>query len=164
MSVAGVHVRAWRDAYWDLLDRHMLMSMRVETRAQRYDFETRDPRRPQTLIAVDNGEVLGFATAAPSLDPDVPGWGELNALYVDPIWQGVGVGRALMAGAREHLKSLGFQDAVLWVLKGNAKAETFYKRDGWLFDDLHRRERLWGFWVDEVRYRRTLDLPAGITS
>ena len=35
---------------------------------------------------------------------------------------------------------------------------------GWLFDDLHRRERLWGFWVDEVRYRRTLDLPAGITS
>jgi GNAT superfamily N-acetyltransferase len=164
MGVAQVHVRAWRSAYWDLLDRTMLIRMRPETRAKRYDFAAGYPWRPHTLVAEREGEILGFATTAPSQDPDVPGWGELNALYVDPDWQGAGVGRALIAAARERLKSLGFQDAVLWVLKGNVKAEAFYRRDGWLFDDLNRRERLWGFWVDEVRYRRALDLPRGITS
>ena len=164
MGVAEVHVRAWRRAYWDLLDRAMLLSMRPETRVHRYDFANRDRRRPQTLVAEQDGQILAFATCAPARDPDVPGWGELNALYVDPDWQGAGVGRVLIAQARDHLKTLGFQDAVLWVLKGNVKAEAFYRRDGWLFDDLNRRERLWGFWVDEIRYRRTLDLPAGITS
>ena len=128
MGVAQVHVRSWRAAYWDLLDRSMLLRMEPETRARRYNFALRSPRRPQTLVAEQAGAVLGFATTAPSRDPDVPGWGELNALYVDPDWQGSGVGRALIAAAREHLKTQGFQDAVLWVLKGNSKAEAFYRR------------------------------------
>ncbi len=164
MAVARVHVRSWRAAYWDLLDRSMLARMRPESRAQRYTFATRSPQQPRTLVAEEDGEIVGFATVSPSHDPDVPGWGELNALYVDPDLWGAGVGRTLIAAARERLKVQGFQDAVLWVLEGNAKAERFYRRDGWIFDDLHRRERMWGMWVDELRYRRALDLPPGITS
>ncbi|HEY3814197.1 MAG TPA: GNAT family N-acetyltransferase [Caulobacteraceae bacterium] len=160
--MARVHVRSWRAAYWDLLDRSMLMRMDPETRARRYTFA--EGARHRTLVAEDAGVIVGFATTAASMDADVPGWGELSALYADPDHWGEGVGRLLIDAAREHLKAQGFQDAVLWVLEGNTRAERFYRRDGWLFDDLHRRERMWGFWVNTVRYRRTLDLPAGITS
>jgi GNAT superfamily N-acetyltransferase len=163
MGVARVHVRSWRSAYWDLLDRGMLLSMRPESRARRTNFAVRSLRRPQTLVAEEAGRIVGYATTAPSRDFDVPGWGEIQELYVDPDRWGSGVGKALMAGARDRLKGLGYQDAVLWVLEGNERAERFYERDGWIFDDLRKRERFWGARVNELRYRRILDLPPGIT-
>jgi GNAT superfamily N-acetyltransferase len=70
-------------------------------------------------VAVEEGVVLGFATTAPSREPDLTDYGELCALYVDiPHW-GRGIGVALISAARDGLRELGFQNAVLWVLAGN---------------------------------------------
>jgi hypothetical protein len=84
MSVARVHVRSWQAAYRNLLPNEYLDQLRPEDRAQRYDFRTSDPQRPQTIVAVDEGLIHGFATTAPSRDPDLVDHGELCALYVDP--------------------------------------------------------------------------------
>ena len=61
-----------------------------------------------------------------------------------------------MAGAREHLANAGFTRAHLWVLDGNARAERFYRLDGWSPDGLRRPEELWGVVVKEARYRAAL--------
>ena len=50
----------------------------------------------------------------------------------------------------------GYDDAVLWVLVGNDRAERFYRRDGWLPDGAQRRVEVWDVAVDEVRYHRAL--------
>jgi hypothetical protein len=89
MAVARVHVRSWQVAYRDLLPDEYLDQLRPEDRAQRYDFATTDPQRPQTIVAVETGLIRGFATTAPSRDPDMVGYGELCALYVDPTTGGV---------------------------------------------------------------------------
>lgn len=157
MAVARVHIRSWQVAYRTLLPADYLDQLRPEDRAQKYDFASLDPRRPQTIVAVEGGLIHGFATTAPSRDLDLTGHGELYALYVDPEQWGRGIGVALISAARTRLFRLGFRNAVLWVLAGNTRAERFYQIDRWAPDGLRRTDSVWGVTVDEIRYQRGLE-------
>ena len=157
IAVARVHVRAWQAAYRKLLPEDYLDSLKPEDRAQRYTFGGTDPREPMTTVAVDEGgTVRGFATTCAARDADVPGYGELAAIHVDPDWWGRGVGVALLASARAFLLDAGFQRAILWVLVGNTRAEHFYVKDGWTPDGTQRTDTVWGVQVKDQRFRRRL--------
>jgi hypothetical protein len=92
-DVARVHVRAWQVGYRGLLPDAYLDGLRPEDRVARYTFGVVDPMRPTTLVAVDAGIILGFATTGPSPDPDMPATRELMALHVDPDRWRRGLGR-----------------------------------------------------------------------
>lgn len=156
MAVAHVHVRAWQAAYRGLMPDDYLAGLRPEDRARHYNFGTLDPGRPRTLVAVEVDTVLGFTTIAPARDEDAAGQGEIYALYVEPGCWGRGVGRALTAAARGELHGLGFRKAVLWVVAGNARAEQFYRADGWNPDGSRRQQQVWSVTVETARYARTL--------
>jgi GNAT superfamily N-acetyltransferase len=156
MAVARVHVRAWQVAYRGLMPADYLEGLRPQDRAQHYDFASLDPARPRTLVAIEADTILGFATISPARDEDVAGQGELCALYVEPDCWGRGIGRALASAACSELHRLGFAKAILWVVAGNARAEQFYRSDGWTADGLHRARQVWNVTVDTVRYSRAL--------
>lgn len=160
LAVARVHVRSWQAGYRTLLPVEYLDGLRPEERAHRYTFRSPDPHAPATIVACEAGVICGFATTAPARDADVPDHGELCALYVDPDGWGRGIGTALASAARARLSALGFQQAVLWLLAGNLRAERFYRHDGWAPDGRHRTDSVWGVTVDEVRYRRALGSAA----
>jgi ribosomal protein S18 acetylase RimI-like enzyme len=157
LAVAQVHVRSWQAAYRNLLPADYLDQLRPEDRAPHYDFATLDPKQPHTIVATDSGGIQGFVTTMPSRDSELPDYGELCALYVDPTTWGRGIGVALVAAGRAHLVARGFRNALLWVLAGNARADRFYRNDSWLPDGTRRTDTLWGITVEELRYRR--DLP-----
>jgi ribosomal protein S18 acetylase RimI-like enzyme len=169
MAVARVHVRTWQAAYRTLLPDDYLDQLRPEDRAQTYDFASLDPRKPQTIVAVEeglgrdglgrDGLIRGFATTAPSRVPDLPHHGELCALHVDPESWGRGVGVALITEARARLVELGFRKGFLWVLAGNLRADRFYRMDGWAPDGVKRTDSVWAVTVKEVRYQRELEAP-----
>ncbi|HKS57131.1 MAG TPA: GNAT family N-acetyltransferase [Steroidobacteraceae bacterium] len=157
MAVASVHVRAWQVAYRDLLPADYLASLKPEHRASRYTFGGTDPRGPMTTVALDDaGTVRGFVTTCAARDQDVPGYGEVAAIHVDPEFWGRGVGQALLASARAYLLDSGFRRALLWVLVGNVRAERFYEQDGWTPDGTRRMDTVWGVQVNDQRYRRVL--------
>ena len=160
MAVAWVHVRSWQVAYRTLLPDDYLDQLRPEDRAQRYDFANTDSLKPHTIVAAEGGLIRGFATTAPSRDPNLADHGELYALYVDPEHWGRGIGVALISAARARLFELGFQNALLWVLAGNVRAERFYRTDQWSPDGQRRTDTVWGVTVDEIRYQRRLEAPA----
>lgn len=157
MAVAAVHVRAWQVAYRGLIPDDYLQGMRAQERAQRYDFAGCDPGQPRTVVALEAHTVLGFATIAPARDADAAGQGELCALYVEPDCWGRGIGQALAAAARADLYRQGFRKAVLWVVAGNARAQRFYRADGWSRDESRRAQQVWNVTLDTVRYSRVLD-------
>jgi ribosomal protein S18 acetylase RimI-like enzyme len=101
--------------------------------------------------------IIGFATFGPSRDADAAGLGEIYALYVDPESYGGGTGRLLMAEARRRLREAGMQEAILWVLRGNERAQLFYEREGWRADGATRFEQPYGIVSNVIRFRRTLD-------
>lgn len=155
MAVAVVHVRSWQAGYRGLIPDQALDRMRPEDRVSRYDFGPERDDRPLTLVAVDGDAVCGFATVGPARG-EAGGVGELWGLYVDPDHWGRGVGRRLIEQARAWLAQRGFDQAILWVLAGNERAERFYRADGWVHDGGRQSGEHWGVVVDELRYRRAL--------
>ena len=156
LGVAHVHVRSWQAGYRNLLPDEYLDSLRPEERAAGYNFGTRDPLHPATIVAANGATIFGFAITAPARDPDLRGVGELLALYVDPDRWGQGIGAALVAAARARLLDLGFRSAALWMMDANQRAARFYAADGWSTDGARRTESVWGAVAEEIRYRRPL--------
>jgi GNAT superfamily N-acetyltransferase len=154
-EVARVHVRSWQAAYRGLLADEYLDGLRPADRAARYTFHLVGPDHPATTLAVEDGEIRGLVTTGPARGC-AQTIGEVYAIYVDPTAWGRGVGRVLMAHARSRLAGLGCTEALLWVLVGNARAERFYRADGWLPDGQQRDDDVWGVRVSELRYRRRL--------
>jgi GNAT superfamily N-acetyltransferase len=156
LAVARVHVRSWQVAYRTLLPSAYLDQLRPEDRASKYDFANSDPSKPYTIVAAKDESILGFATTMQLHDPELGSHGELLALYVDPDLWNRGIGVALIAAARARLLNLGLRHASLWLLRGNARADRFYRADGWTPDGTSRTETVWDIRVDEIHYRREL--------
>ena len=154
LAVAQVHVSSWQAAYRGLLPAEYLIGLRPEDRAARYDFSHADPQKPHTIVAEIDGRICGFSTTMPS--QDLPDHGELCALYLAPEFWDRGIGLALIQAARAHMVKQGFRSAALWLLKGNARGERFYRRDGWLPDGAHKTDRMWDVDVEDFRYVRPL--------
>lgn len=78
------------------------------------------------------------------------------ALYLAPESVGQGIGRALFAHAVEDLRQRGYTEAILWVLRNNQRARTFYEAAGWTPDGVSKTEERPGALLDEVRYHKSL--------
>ena len=152
-AVAAMHIHAWQVAYRDIVPDAHLDGLDVATRAARYDFDAAAPGAPETWIAVDGDDIVGFVTVAPSRDEDLPGLGEVRALYVAPDRWRSGVGSALLAQAEVLLGDAGFNEAHLWVLEGNTRARRFYERAGWAPDGARKVVEIGGRPLSVVRYR-----------
>ncbi|BBZ39648.1 GNAT family N-acetyltransferase [Mycobacterium conspicuum] len=154
-DVASVQVRSWQWAYRGLIAQSYLDGLDPETYSGTYTFGRIGIGLPYTLVAVDASTIRGLATTGRCRDAELSNCGELMAIYVDPAHVGTGVGRALIAAARERLRTV-YPQAALWVLDGNARARRFYERDGWGFDGTRRTRTYGGAPVQELRYRRDL--------
>jgi ribosomal protein S18 acetylase RimI-like enzyme len=156
LDVARVHVRSWQSAYLGLIAQDYLDGLNPEEWAGRYLLGRMGLRMPSTLVAVDGPTIWGLAITGLCRDSDLPNFGELLAIYVDPGCMRTGVGRSLITAARERLRHVGLVQASLWVLDGNVRARRFYERDGWTFDGTRRSGIIGDTTLDEVRHRCTL--------
>ena len=103
---------------------------------------------------MDGNDIVGFVTVSPSRDEDLPGFGEVRALYVAPDRWRSGAGSALLAQAEVLLGDAGFNEAHLWVLEDNPRARRFYERAGWALDGARKVVEIGGRPLAEVRYRK----------
>lgn len=85
------------------------------------------------LVAVDDGELLGFTNGGPAraheTDPDAPD-AFLSRLYVHPDGWGVGVGTALTGRLARRLRETGHERVWLEVFEANERAYGFYEALG----------------------------------
>jgi GNAT superfamily N-acetyltransferase len=156
IEVARVHIRAWQAAYRGLMPDEHLDGLREEERVSRYALGSTGPETPETILAVDDEAIWGFATVGPSRDADALAAGELYALYIDPPHWQEGIGSLLMEHGYTRLRARGFEEAILWLLVGNEGAERFYRADGWAPDGSSRHENVWGVESHVIRFRRAL--------
>lgn len=86
---------------------------------------------PDTCIFValdEGGEVAGLVMGGPA--EDMPGTGEVYALYVLPARQGRGHGRALVQAAAAYLARQGMTSLQIGCLAANAPSRGFYEALG----------------------------------
>jgi GNAT superfamily N-acetyltransferase len=125
---AALHAACWREAYAPLVDAHLLEERLSDTDRWVAAWRTQLAVGPPRVLAEVDGELVGFAVVGPSRDEDVVAPTELYALYVRAAWWGTGLGGALWDAVRP--------DAVcsLWVLEANERAQSFYRRRGFVAD------------------------------
>ncbi len=89
----------------------------------------RDPRH-HLAVALDHGQVVGFASGVQYVHPDKPSELFINEVGVAPSHQGRGLGRAILRALLAHATSLGCREA--WVLtdRTNRAARRLYESAG----------------------------------
>jgi aminoglycoside 6'-N-acetyltransferase I len=82
--------------------------------------------RHHVAVAVEEGQVIGFASGVHYVHPDKAPELWINEVGVAPACQGRGIGKALIRGLLEHATRLGCREA--WVLtdRSNRAAMRLY--------------------------------------
>ena len=110
-------------------------------------------------VAAVGDQLAGVILAG--VDPDHLEMGHIARLYVDAPHWGQGIGRLLDAAichlpsAICHLRQVGYEQASLWVLEGNARARSWYQRLGWTCTG-ERKVAAEAIGVEDLRYTRSL--------
>jgi ribosomal protein S18 acetylase RimI-like enzyme len=92
------------------------------------------PRPGRLVVALRDGYVVGFGNSGDAHGPDAEhGFSparplHLFSLYLLSAVQGIGAGQSMLDAV------VGSEPAQPWVLRGNARAISFYKRNGFAFD------------------------------
>ncbi|NQW10942.1 MAG: GNAT family N-acetyltransferase [Alphaproteobacteria bacterium] len=139
IGLARVQVETWRDAYVGVLSDDALIDLDEMQAAVRWTRMMGAIAAPERLAVADHdGQVVGFAHGGVSRRAvaKVLGWdgavgvGEVYALYVDPNYQGMGIGRALLADVARRLATHGFDSLAILTLEKNRHGRRFYEALG----------------------------------
>ena len=84
-----------------------------------------DPRH-HMAVAIDDGTVVGMASAVHYVHPDKPAELWINEVGVAPAWRREGIGRRLLAALLAHGRTLGCGEAWLGTEPDNAAARGLY--------------------------------------
>ena len=174
-AIARIRVQGWRFAYQGLISQDYLDSLSVAKDTERMrgylsqlpqnsppsrsaPVQSSDGEKRSFMLAVRDDAVLGFCcfSAAPNnadrVERAVPGGamvGRLHSLYIDPSALGQGIGHTLMNHALSTFAAWGCERANLWVLEGNSRAISFYKRQGWRCTGATKVDRSFGLCLVE---------------
>lgn len=155
-AIAAIRVASWRATYAGVVPAPILDGLDVGRNEAWLAHRLAEPGATATLVVEDRGRVAGYALLAPAHDPDAPGLGEVEAIYLAPDATGQGLGRRLMEAALARLRAAGHPAAVLWVLAANEPARRFYERLGFELDGAARMLDFDGTPIEEIRYRRSI--------
>ncbi len=144
-ALCDAHVAGWRVGYRGLFADDYLDSDEFDAsrRAGWHLARWLDTSDQAMFAGLVDDRVLGFAHCGPErVDEGLPstGRGEVFGFYLHPAAWGSGLAAALMRAAEGFLRSAGFAEAVLWVLRDNPRARSFYEKSGWSSTG---RETLW---------------------
>jgi L-amino acid N-acyltransferase YncA len=109
------------------------------------------------LVADDGGTVTGFASLSPYRDRPAYRTTVENSVYVDPAYQGKGVGRQLMTELLDTARDHGFHSVIARIVSGNASSIALHRGVGFETVGVEREVgRKLGKWLDVVVMQRML--------
>ena len=151
-AVGRVHALSRNAAYAGLLPADALAQVTPARQEAVWRERLADaPERSALLVATYDGEVVGFTQGEARGDV-----GHLNALHLLPERHGGGAGQALHDALLERFAAWGCTSATLYVVRGNERAQSFYRRNGWTHDGTTSSHEVGGVVVPVLLYRRSL--------
>ncbi|MBU8537848.1 GNAT family N-acetyltransferase [Falsiroseomonas tokyonensis] len=133
-GIAAVHVAAWRSAYAGILRDGYLAELSETRLASFYQRAILDRREGHAVFVAiappDSGapQVVGFASGGRARRRGLAE-GEVETLYVLDDFRERGCGRRLMRAMAAHLRAIGCNSAMAWVLEANP-SRFFYRHLG----------------------------------
>ena len=155
-GIGRVHALSRNAAYVGLVPDEALARITPTSQAEHWRARLAAQRPPFSMYVskVDDrieGLALGFGRGEEAT---------LSALHVLPALDGTGTGQALHDRLLADFVSWGCGTAELWVLEGNERAQSFYRRNGWTHDGSRASHGIGGVDVPVLRYRRPVTSAA----
>ena len=158
-AIAKVQVETWQDAYVGILPDRILLEMRAVRSAAQWSNAIAKNQVPGFFqVAEWEGRIVGFCQGGKRRQ-DIKAAGdeageiaEIYVLYVDPSFQGLGVGTAMLGRVVESLAEADYGALVLTVLSGNRSGVAFYEKHGGS-PDLPMECTVMGAQTEETVYR-----------
>ncbi len=126
-QLAHIHNLSWRDAYCGVISRGDL-DMLVKRRNA--PWWRRALINRQNILVIEVGGTVGGYAMYGCARGQFAQQGEIFELYLGPEYQGLGLGELLFEGCRARLDSRSFNGLVVWALRDNVAAISFYRRRG----------------------------------
>jgi ribosomal protein S18 acetylase RimI-like enzyme len=128
-ELGRVHVAIWQQAYAGLMPPEYLNGLDADEFATgwRERLEAPFPGTLRLVVRDDEG-IVGFSTAGPPRLDDAPADLELYAINLLPRAHGTGVADDLLEA------TIGDRATFLWVIEGNERAISYYRKRGFADD------------------------------
>ena len=136
---------AYRDIFQD--DVGSFQGLQVLDVIEKY---RQNPDLLKNTLVYDDGIVKGMIGRQDFGKDEI----ELCDFYVEPVFQGMGIGQELLNFFLREAKAVRKKRVFLWVLEENASARTFYERFGFAPDG--QKKPVEGTQVMELRYGKDL--------
>lgn len=132
-QLAIVRTSTWQMAYRGLMPDEILDQFNLGEETARWQsiISNLPPDRFIFSACLDE-KIVGFCSGGKNRDQDPVFDSEIFALYVLPKIQRTGLGKALLENSRAHLAEYGYKKMIIWTLKENQPARSFYKSMGGL--------------------------------
>ena len=142
--LASLHVATWKETYAHLLPADFFSAAVLEQRRRQWTWIVQHGSHERRAAVAETGDagLVGFALASSAEGDDAPRPTALNMLYVVRSHHGTGIGQALLD------EVLGTRPGFLWVAQDNARAQAFYRRNGFAADGAEVVDELTGAFVD----------------
>jgi GNAT superfamily N-acetyltransferase len=130
-AAARMKAQSWVESYTGLLPDDVMIARTGEEAIARTEAAWRrdiDRGAYFWLVVGDDGAVVGVSHACVARDADAPQPLELALIYLLDVAKSSGIADRLLEMA------IGDAPAYLWVLSGNARAQSFYRRHGFAPD------------------------------
>jgi phosphinothricin acetyltransferase len=109
------------------------------------------------LVALDDGEIVGFASVSPYRSRPAYATTVEDSVYVRRERQGNGIGAALLDALVERTREHGFHSVIARIVGGHAASIALHKRCGFEEIGVEREVgRKFGQWLDVVLMQRLL--------
>ena len=140
--LSEINVFAWRTAYRGIIpDEYLFKERSVITTAENM---ARRLNAPGFEIDIFNdGIIKGFAIHHPEEDGDIENACDLMALYVEPQFQGQGIGGKLIRSVEVQARERHLETMIVWTLEKNGRAIGFYEKQGYSRDGKREYKELW---------------------
>lgn len=150
--IAEIDVISSRYAYQNILpDECLYRDLSVENRIPVYKRWISEKRFGIYVYEdSETGIIKGMMGIGICEDDDKKAAFELHFLYVDPDYTRMGIGSEMMRFFEQEGKKIGCPEFVVWVLKENETARSFYEKNNYCFDGKEKIFKRWN--KREVRY------------
>jgi RimJ/RimL family protein N-acetyltransferase len=128
-KIADLHCRSADAAFTKFIAKDRLHSSR-EALERDWANHLRDQSKFERIaIVADTGEeIVGVVEAG--REPSDLAIGRLARGYIDPAWWDTGVGGSILDAAIAHLRELGCDTAMGWIMEHNQRAQTYMGHKG----------------------------------
>jgi len=126
--------KVWRDAYKDIFPEEVFIDKEknIEDKVKNFNNKIYNNNEKIALVAEYKNQIIGlmYGVINSNYEYFTSEYADLVALYIDPSFQGKGIGTSLKKEFEKWAKDNGASKYVIGVLKYNKKARTVYETWG----------------------------------